>query len=92
MINYREEPIFNTPEINCPSCNHKLDSVAGQDVRPEPEDYTICIYCLAVLQFNKDLSVQLIEEKDIPKLVQSERKRFKQMKEQYDRMHRHGMN
>lgn len=42
----------------CPSCNHQLDAVtaiSGDDVKPRKGDLTICIECLEILQFDKNI-------------------------------------
>jgi hypothetical protein len=47
---------FNTHKDFCPSCGHEFDSVSREsDEKPEPGDYSVCLYCLAVLEFDADL-------------------------------------
>ena len=55
------KPTFVTTrlgEVNCPACGHKLSAAThtgGSDTKrapvPRPDDVTVCIECLAPLQF-----------------------------------------
>lgn len=49
----------------CVTCKVVLDgaeTVSDPDIRPKPDDITICGYCGEVLQFNDDMSLRLIGE------------------------------
>jgi hypothetical protein len=46
------------PAQHCPNCRHKLDAAtpATKDlIIPKPNDYTICIECQQILQFDADM-------------------------------------
>lgn len=48
----------------CPKCSRKIDaftSLTG-DSAPEEDDFTLCIYCDTILQFNADLSTRIPEQ------------------------------
>lgn len=45
----------------CPTCGKNLDAVTvmtNENVKPRPDDFTICIYCQTPLVFTKDLTVR----------------------------------
>lgn len=48
------------PEMICVECkskiNHVSDNTAGS--RPNPDDFTICIYCDHLMVFNPDLTLR----------------------------------
>lgn len=58
--------IFKTTRIIksvpvCPTCSAILDAATslGGNWDPKPGNITACVYCLTILQFNYDLTVQL---------------------------------
>lgn len=60
---------FEVPVTYCPKCKKKLDgatSFYGQ--KPVPGDVTICLYCLSVLTFGKDMKMVYLTEEEIKKL------------------------
>jgi uncharacterized protein with PIN domain len=43
--------------LNCPVCNSMLDGVTNienEDVLPENGDFSVCLYCNTILQFETD--------------------------------------
>jgi hypothetical protein len=45
----------------CPRCDALLDAVTPlhkQDVKPKPDDLTICYYCGAPLAFTEDMTLR----------------------------------
>jgi hypothetical protein len=45
----------------CPRCDALLDAVTSlhkQDVKPKPDDLTICYYCGAPLAFTEDMTLR----------------------------------
>lgn len=52
---------YMVPACNCPVCGKVLDAASGlnfitnDSMAPTPEDFTICEYCFAILQFDADL-------------------------------------
>lgn len=50
------------PPWACPHCGAVLDEVRGipEERRPRAGDYTLCIYCLAVLTFDADLHLRAL--------------------------------
>lgn len=59
----------------CPACGHSLDGAAG-DGAPAPDDFSLCVYCTTILQFNDDLTLRRVEDKDIPYSVIKARDKF----------------
>lgn len=54
---------MKTKETKCPVCEHLIDgvtSVGDENVIPEKDDVTLCIYCSAILSFNVDLTLRLM--------------------------------
>lgn len=55
----------------CPCCDHRLDAsfeAKGQNIDPKPGDLSICIYCLAILEYQKDLTFKELLEEDLKKM------------------------
>ena len=49
------------PPQPCPNCTHKLDGAMsiGKDIHiPKPNDYTVCINCQQILQFDAEMKLQ----------------------------------
>ena len=71
--------LFKVPVVNCPSCSQKIymASVTGMntEIAPEEDNYTICCYCFAPLQFNSDLTVRKADQ--VPDQVRFEIIRLK---------------
>lgn len=54
----------------CPVCSNQLDgftAISDKDSCPSPGDNSVCYYCYTPLQFNKDLSVSILDWNSIPK-------------------------
>jgi len=63
----------------CPKCGAILDTVtvadpAADEVTPEPNDITICIYCSVYLVFNKDMSFHILTRRERNRLPLEVRK------------------
>ncbi len=52
------------PEAHCPNCGNKLDAASPTQGAPAPEpgDVSICFYCTALLEFNKEMIPELMSE------------------------------
>lgn len=50
----------------CPKCGHEVNAATSIDkdrtVLPDPKDYSVCINCGALLQFDKDLRLQAVRD------------------------------
>lgn len=49
----------------CPKCGYDINaasSIRGDDILPDPKDYSICLNCGALLQFDKDLRLQAVRD------------------------------
>ena len=54
------QPLGSThlPAQPCPSCTHKLDAATpvGKELHiPKPQDYTVCLNCQQILQFDANM-------------------------------------
>lgn len=59
------------PKHNCPKCNETLSAASSPDLgSPSPEDLTICLYCGAVLKFNRDLKPVSVGELELAHILQ----------------------
>jgi len=60
------------PLSPCPKCGYKNDAatpcneVADENMRPRPDDISVCLGCATVLQFNPDMTTRAVELDDIP--------------------------
>jgi hypothetical protein len=63
------------PETSCPHCGHRLDAVSMVG-RPTPQptngDFTVCIGCGEVLQFDFELNLTRVSPMEIALLDGSE--------------------
>ncbi len=53
---------------HCPVCNHLIDthsSPVGDDINPRPGDYTICLYCQTIFEFDKNGEPFVLDEHGI---------------------------
>lgn len=52
----------------CPCCFGVLSAATclTDEVRPEPGDYTVCIYCASVLRFDGQMDYQLSSLEAVP--------------------------
>lgn len=59
--------IFRVPEARCPACEAPLDAgfTSEEDRRPVEGDYTVCLYCTAVLRFNENHSLRLATSEEV---------------------------
>jgi len=56
------------PDSHCPSCRRTLNaagSLIGALPRPRSGDLSVCMHCLAVLAYGKDLELRLLSQRDI---------------------------
>ena len=60
-----------TAVIPCPSCDESLNGHTGIvcDDAPKPNDYTICIYCSALLAYNADLSLRAANAQETAEIM-----------------------
>jgi hypothetical protein len=56
------------PAAFCPGCFKVLDGVTNLESSEAPKsgDFTICIYCAAVLRFTENMQLELSSLEDIP--------------------------
>lgn len=57
------------PECACPACGHVMDratSTTPDERAPIPGDYTVCILCGALNQFDQQLHLQPADESKLP--------------------------
>ncbi len=61
-------------ETECPVCARRLDAAMSfdSDCAPGPGDFTVCIYCGAMCQFNESME-----------LVAANRQELKQLREEH---------
>ena len=58
-----------TPMQFCPSCLTKIDahsSLTDKDYSPQPDDFTICLNCGALLKFGPKLDLHLSSLMEVP--------------------------
>lgn len=60
-------------KITCPKCGKKLDGATSGDnpdeeIMPQKYDLSICLYCVAVLQYEEDLSLRELSDDELGKL------------------------
>lgn len=46
------------PVSSCPCCGRALDGATGDAPKPEPGDFTICLYCAEPALFDEDLQLR----------------------------------
>lgn len=52
--------IAKTPRIHCPRCGNLLSAISDCDGHtPQPGDFSVCAYCLAVLVITEGLGLRL---------------------------------
>jgi len=59
------------PDQRCPQCGKNLNRSSPVDLQllaPVPGDFTICIGCVAVLQFDQQMKLQVPEQAAIEQL------------------------
>lgn len=64
---------FRVPQCSCPQCFHKLDAVSNVHSAEPPQvgDFTLCIGCTAVLQFDENMQLVLKTWAEIPLVIRS---------------------
>lgn len=63
------------PEDRCPKCGGKLDAATGAESGPGPEagDLSVCIHCLAMLQFDPNLRLKRLTDDEFEALPEEAR-------------------
>lgn len=70
------------PEHICPQCNAILSAASSPDLgSPSPEDLTICLYCGAVLKFNRDLKPISVGDLELTHILQESPQLREQMEQ-----------
>lgn len=65
----------------CPYCDRDMDSELWNAPRkPEPEDYLLCFGCNEVSQFNKCMTLDKIDENELPDEIREEIDLFRHFK------------
>lgn len=53
----------------CPNCGKKLDcATCESEIKPEPGDISVCIYCTSFLIFNDKVKLRLLTDDEIADL------------------------
>jgi hypothetical protein len=68
--------MFQLPPYNCYKCGRLLDAsshINDANIKPNPGDFTICIYCASVLVFNDDLTARAITDEELLALSEESR-------------------
>jgi len=61
---------LRTPETKCPKCGAILDAASTPQLdSPQPEDLTICLYCSALLKFNRQLQPVALGEIELAQML-----------------------
>jgi len=70
--------IWRTAARTCPACGTTLDAHAAasgnDDVGPRPGDLSLCTRCLAVLMFDRQLRIKIVNAAEMASLTDGERK------------------
>ena len=63
-------PTHRMTECKCPKCGKTLDAASSIEYAtpPDPGDISVCIDCLTILRFTKDLSLLELTEAEISRL------------------------
>lgn len=61
-------------KIRCPHCTRPLDAAAGAfgDFKPTPGDYSVCLRCKGIMQFDAFLNLMPRQLDKIPKKDRAE--------------------
>jgi hypothetical protein len=60
------------PLSRCPACDYRLDSATifhGEDVLPEPRDFSVCLNCGQILVYRGDLTLRKATRAEISELM-----------------------
>lgn len=61
--------ITRVNETHCKTCLHKIDAHGtcddNENIKPSPEDITICMYCGQLSIFDADLNLRAITETEL---------------------------
>lgn len=58
---------------NCPVCKHELGentSGKGENIKPKPGDFSLCLYCQAILKFTPEMKLRAVTKPEIIKLIE----------------------
>jgi hypothetical protein len=62
------------PSAVCAACGRELSGAGGQPERPTPGDFTVCLYCFAILTFTDTLAVRLVTDGEWMRLPREQRR------------------
>lgn len=71
-------------KLTCPKCKHLLNGFTGvnNEDRPKDGDVTVCIYCYAVCQYEKDLTnLRMLTQQELLELQKTHPDDFANIKE-----------
>lgn len=73
-IDYKRTLATRIPPQRCPGCLFELDGVHcfGDESRPEPGDFTVCIQCAMLLRFGDDMVLVQAALADVDESVREE--------------------
>lgn len=59
------------PDNACPACGSRLDAATAvrEDARPDPGDVSVCVYCAAILRFDRELYLYAPEQWEVDYLL-----------------------
>lgn len=64
--------MIKTKQHICPTCHYQMDTVTSLDDQletpPQEHDITLCLKCGEILEFQKDLSVIVIDQSTLDNL------------------------
>jgi hypothetical protein len=63
--------IIRQPNRKCPACGKVIDAdtpASFETVAPQPDDFSICLFCSAWCRYNNDMTLRLAEEKDMEEM------------------------
>jgi hypothetical protein len=73
----------------CPHCNEIIDACSSMEgATPEPGDVTVCFYCVSILQFRDDMSIQLLPDVVVDSFEDSFKKQLRLLQQSISRAKR----
>ena len=59
--------MHRTKETYCPSCSSRITGYSHPEgnMKANPGDYSICVYCSEILKFTKDLDLEIADPEEV---------------------------
>lgn len=70
----------------CPECLEHLDGATcsnGRNVKPRPKDFSVCVYCGAILRYGRGLLLAAATDDDLAELPPHQVEQLRQMSCQF---------